>query len=66
MNAKKILSAIRLVIMLNWFASGSMMDPSHVDLDKFAVWRQARMNARAVLRTEDPNILLVGRPFVPK
>lgn len=53
MNAGKILHTVRLVILLNWFASGSMMDPNHVDLDKFASWRQARMNGRVVLHEID-------------
>jgi hypothetical protein len=53
MNAEKILYAVRLVILLNWFVSGSIMHPKHVDLDKFASWRQARMNEWVFLQESD-------------
>ncbi|MEM7479373.1 MAG: hypothetical protein AAF483_30690 [Planctomycetota bacterium] len=53
MNAGKILHTIRLVILLNWIASGSIMDPNIVDLEKFATWRQARLLGRIVLQESD-------------
>ena len=53
MKAKKILFVTRLILMLNWLASGAAMDPNHVDLEKYANWRQARMNERMIVQCDD-------------